>query len=353
MDGPFSRQPDFADRGHPGGAAFGYPVVPSDLLALGEVAELLGEPESSILAACRSFPEHVPAIGSGRARRFPSPALDVLRLITDATAAGVPAPAIVHLLETHHAAARELATEIQESPAGIPLGYDEATLAFDMDELSGRLHHAIQAEVLPAMQAIASDLTNIQAAMDQMRAELRSVARADHFERLRVEVQNVAAAHETRSQAVDVAAELATMQADIRPALHNLDEVKLAIEGLREEMAALRWQLDQREQLGQVVAELAELRAQVSRLEAAAHPVDVGAPPMPEPMTDDESDAGTVADPAGDSTGTGETGDAAHQEATSPEPPAEPEVDTPSAIITELASRTPRRMGRTLFADEG
>jgi hypothetical protein len=36
-------------------------------------------------------------------------------------------------------------------------------------------------------------------------------------------------------------------------------------------------------------------------------------------------------------------------------PPAgnQPDAETPSAIITEFASRTPRRMGRTLFADEG
>jgi hypothetical protein len=39
----------------------------------------------------------------------------------------------------------------------------------------------------------------------------------------------------------------------------------MAVEGVREEMAALRWQLDQ---LGRLVAELAELRAHVGRLES-------------------------------------------------------------------------------------
>jgi hypothetical protein len=48
------------------------------------------------------------------------------------------------------------------------------------------------------------------------------------------------------------------------------------------------------------------------------------------------------------------TGDDIDPADTASPPPAgnEPDAETPSTIITEFASQTSRRMGRTLFADE-
>ena len=302
-----------------------------DLLALAEVAELLGEPESAILAACQSFPEHIPVVGMGSGRRFPSIALDVLRLITDATAAGVPASAIAHLLETRYAAARNLADEIQTSPAGIPAGYDVEPVSLDLDEFVERVRAVVAADVLPQVQAVLSELGGTRAALDQM-----------HSERLSPEVMS----------------ELTKIQAQLRPALLGLDEVKLAVEGLREEMAALRWQLDQREQLGRVVAELAELRTQVGRIEAG-NSRDSAAEGQPgDDLLEQSPNEATIVGETNLSQAGADTGSAGDDgdQATTASPSqagGQPEVDTPSAIITEFASRTPRRMGRTLFADEG
>ena len=139
----------------------------------------------------------------------------------------------------------------------------------------------------------------------------------------------------------------------LRPALHSLDEVKLAVDGLREEMAALRWQLDQREQLGKLIAEVAELRAQVGRLEAGARPINTEIPDSEEPVAYGQATDGAVAEPPADSDIGGSSDDTEPAAAATAEPAAQPEPDSPSAIITEFASRTPRRMGRSLFADEG
>jgi HPt (histidine-containing phosphotransfer) domain-containing protein len=354
VDGPFSRQPEFVARGHQGEAIAGHPDVPTVLLALGEVAELLGEPEGTILAACRSFPEHVPVVGAGRGRRFPSIALDVLRLVTDATAAGVPAQAIVHLLDTHHANARELAHEIQATPGGIPAGYEYVASPFDVDELAGRIQDALQSDVMPAIHAVTADLANTQAAIDQMRAELRDVVRADDIDRLRVETQSLLAGQISLSRDVDLTGELTKIHAELRPALHRLDEVMLAVDGLREEMAAMRWQLDQREQLGRLVLELTELRVQVSRLESIPRRSDDPDPSLSEPVANGNDAAGATEDPPLSVTEDGGLdGDTAPGFAEPAAGVAPPEPDAPSAIITEFASRTPRRMGRTLFADEG
>ena len=321
------------DHGHSGAAMHGDLDVPMDLLALAEVAELLGEPESAILAACQSFPEHIPVVGSGHGRRFPSIALDVLRLITDATAAGVPAPAVTHLLETHYTDARILADEILTAPGVIPAGYDYdiEPVSLDLDEFVERVRSVVAADVLPQVQAVVSELGGTRAALEQMHAELVGT---------------------------EFTSELTKIQTQLRPALLGLNEVKLAIEGLREEMAALRWQLDQREQLGRVVAELAELRTQVGRIEAGngRESAAVGQP-IDELPEQSANEATIVAETNlnDDGADTGPAGDDDVQAATASPPQAgtQSEVDAPSAIITEFASRTPRRMGRTLFADEG
>jgi hypothetical protein len=103
----------------------------------------------------------------------------------------------------------------------------------------------------------------------EARLDLLSTAWVDDVDPLRIETRSLAASLPLPCQAPDVTPELTNFQVQLRPALHSLAGVKLAVEDLREEMAALRWQLDQREQLGQLTAELAELRTQEGRIGAA------------------------------------------------------------------------------------
>ena len=329
-----------------------------DLLALGEVAELLGEPESAILAACRLFPEHVPVVGSGRGRRFPSIALDVLRLITDATAAGAPATAINHLIQTHYAAARDLASELLDSPGRITAGDEDEPAQIDIDELVGRIQGVVEASILPVVQMLASEVGATKVAVEQVRAEFQDTARADDLDLLRVETRSLTASQHSPAGAADIPSELATIQAQLRPALHSLNEVKVAVEGLREEMAALRWQLDQREQLGLLIAEIAELRTQMAHLESTSHERAEGNHAPGESLDRDVTGTGSVEEtqvPDGVIAASSAPSDDIEQPTTEQQLPAaaQLEPDSPSAIITEFASRTPRRMGRTLFADEG
>jgi hypothetical protein len=79
-------------------------------------------------------------------------------------------------------------------------------------------------------------------------------------------------------------------------------------------------------------------------------------------LSDDESPAAMAVEPES-SRDTGDPGEADSTEsgdvldlgATAPQPPSgsQMEAGALSAIITEFASRTPRRMSRTLFAEEG
>ena len=205
---------------------------------------------------------------------------------------------------------------------------------------------------------LASEVNSTREAVEQVRADLSGAARADDLNLLRVQTRSLTTSQQPPAGAADVSAELTNIQAQLRPALHGPDEVKVAVDGLREEMAALRWQLDQREQLGLLVADLAELRAQVARIDSTGRE-RTGANQEPGASLDHDGmkarsleEENALADIDADSSAPGDD-----IEPPTAEPPlpvaAQPELDTPSAIITEFASRTPRRMGRTLFADEG
>jgi hypothetical protein len=106
-----------------------------------------------------------------------------------------------------------------------------------------------------------------------------------------------------------------------------------------------------------VVAELAELRTQVGRIETLGRESEAAGQPAhesPEPSTSESAIAEEI-NQTGVGAESGSGGVTADQANTESLPPSDTllGVDTPSAIITEFASRTPRRMGRTLFADEG
>jgi hypothetical protein len=58
------------------------------LLTLRAIAERLGLPESTVRYYRDAFPDLVPTVGMGRRRRYPEPAVEVLRRIADGYAAG-------------------------------------------------------------------------------------------------------------------------------------------------------------------------------------------------------------------------------------------------------------------------
>jgi DNA-binding transcriptional MerR regulator len=69
------------------------------LLMLREVAEALALPESTVRYYRDIFLDHIPTIGTGRRRRYPPPAVAVLRTIADGYAAGRSRAAILGMLD--------------------------------------------------------------------------------------------------------------------------------------------------------------------------------------------------------------------------------------------------------------
>jgi len=63
-------------------------VSEEPLLSLRQVAELLGRPVSTVRYYRDAFLDHVPVVGMGRRRRYPPPAVAVLRTIAQGFAAG-------------------------------------------------------------------------------------------------------------------------------------------------------------------------------------------------------------------------------------------------------------------------
>jgi DNA-binding transcriptional MerR regulator len=63
-------------------------------LTAAEIARRLGEPESTVRYHARRFSSFVPTTGSGRSRRYPEDAVDVLRVIGEQLRAGTPAAEI-------------------------------------------------------------------------------------------------------------------------------------------------------------------------------------------------------------------------------------------------------------------
>ena len=69
------------------------------LLTLREVANQLGLPESTVRYYRDAFLDHIPSIGMGRRRRYPPPALAVLRTIAEGYGAGRSRSAILGTLD--------------------------------------------------------------------------------------------------------------------------------------------------------------------------------------------------------------------------------------------------------------
>ena len=69
------------------------------LLTLKQVAETLDLPESTVRYYRDAFLDHIPSIGTGRRRRYPTPAIAVLRTVAEGYAAGRSRDAILSTLE--------------------------------------------------------------------------------------------------------------------------------------------------------------------------------------------------------------------------------------------------------------
>lgn len=327
-----------------------------DILDLAEVAELLGEPQSTILAACERFPNHVPTYGADAWKRFPSVALDVLRLITDAMTAGSPPEATIHLIETHFPEETTHAFGLDEEPERpledldpveplLPDPHDEIVVDAAADDQAATIMESIQAGLAPVMRTFDAALLTLRSEMTGIRERLALTARADDLDLLRVETRGIAV-----RRAESVATDL-RLQATLTAIDDAVDETRRELSALRHEVAVLRAQFDYRE-------ELAELRAEVQRLDwigrrggDSARPPIVAVPSEPtpprglassEPPSRSELNPSAITDesPPG---GLSETRNGAS---------LGPPDDSAPTRITRFAARTPRRMGRSLLADE-
>ena len=69
------------------------------LFTLREIADQLSLPESTVRYYRDAFLDHIPSVGTGRRRRYPEPALAVLRTIAGAYASGRSRPEILALID--------------------------------------------------------------------------------------------------------------------------------------------------------------------------------------------------------------------------------------------------------------
>lgn len=334
-----------------------------DILDLTDVSELLGETEAVIVAACAQFPDHVPTTGTGLRRGFPPIALDVLRLITDSIAAGVPHEATLHLVETHFPtvpaalASNEGTQTAPPTPDPVAehasLVDDESSVDCDpmAPDLALLVRGAVDAAVLPLVRDLVAGLSSMREETLAIRADLGLTTRSDDLELLRVETRGIARAIAEMPDAKEIiSAASAALQSEIAG-------VRRVSDDLRSEIALLRAGLDQRDQFGEITAELDRLRSDLHRLTLAAQrstdfprPVVLSAgdgsgsthqvePERPNGFKFERHSGGPTPDSA---PSPGDLAAATHETAD----------DAPPAVITQFASRTPRRMGRSLVADD-
>lgn len=324
-----------------------------DLLHLWEVAELLGEPEAVIVAACEEFPAYVPSVGSGPRQRFPSVALDVLRVVTDAMASGAPTSATVHLIQAHFspetlAPPSDLQPDDPE-PAPPVLGADQLPLHPEpepLDRPSADVGAIVEAAVDRAfalhVHDLAVDMSLIRAELHAVRDLVGVTARSDDLALLRVELRGISTAAASPLPGSDiVAANIASLET-------ALGAQQGALEAIQTELSALRAQIQGRSDLTAVTAEFAGLREALQR-------------PNPDtPHASDHDEALSISANGGGNGGMhwpnperrSVPRPERHDRPESPPGDADPDAEPQPAVITQFAGRTPRRMGRSLFADE-
>ncbi len=337
-----------------------------DILDLTEVAELLGESDTVIRAACDRFPDHIPMVVSGRHRRFPSIALDVLRLVTDSMAAGAPDETTRHLIETHFPPNPSVPTIsnlaaipslVPETPGEPEHARTDPEIAHG-DETAVNLATVVRDEVAATVSPVDhkpnDELAGILECMGSMQDDVRHMSRADDLALLRVETRGIAAS-------VTAIPELfVTVHAAITSLSSDLAKLRHASNHIQAEIASLQTHLDLRDQIAEFATELANLRVETQRLTLSA-PRQIE---HPRPIAFAAAD-GTGGGPRSSGEITRSNG---HHPTEQPETdhtleanvdsvdptegPFDAVVDQPTGIITQFASRTPRRMGRSLFADD-
>jgi DNA-binding transcriptional MerR regulator len=100
----------------------------AELLTIAEIARRLNLPESTVRYYRDRFADYVPVVGSGRGRRYPAEALEIIRFVADGLRANVPAedieialaarfPVTVHQQQQSAATQQQAAAVPQQSAA--------------------------------------------------------------------------------------------------------------------------------------------------------------------------------------------------------------------------------------------
>lgn len=327
-----------------------------DLLDLSEVAELLGEPEAAILAACERFPESVPTVGNGSDRRFPSVALDVLRLITDAMAAGAPPEATIHLLATHFppdtdpVAQPEVSETSSESSSPRsssperPLDEIVAAVLGDQETL---IRETVERETAAVRRHIDLAFLALRDEIKDVRSGLALTARAADLDAFRTESRATTASASASASASRETISSADVSAAVAPLGDAIGTLLRGIDGLRAELSSLRAEIVEQTQGAELATAVAELRTDIQGITAhAQRPIDQLRPVVVAAAAVDTSVANVPKTNIQDGQGI-DGNDAVNGTMTHGADDSEA-----SGIITRLATRAPRRMGRSFAADE-
>jgi len=97
------------------------------LLTLRQVADDLGLPESTVRYYRDAFLDHIPSVGTGRRRRYPPPAVAVLRSIAAGYASGRSHQQILHGLDGMAPRPADVSAAPEEEPRARPRDPDEVS----------------------------------------------------------------------------------------------------------------------------------------------------------------------------------------------------------------------------------
>ena len=137
----------------------------SDLLTMAEIARQLNLPESTVRYYRNRFPEFIPAVGDGRARRYRPEALDVLRFIANAMRAQTPAEDVKAALQ----ASFPVNVEPQQQTATT-----QQQTAAVLRELIADVVRATTADTEKALLEVAEETATLRSETQQLRNELHA-----------------------------------------------------------------------------------------------------------------------------------------------------------------------------------
>src|SRR5690349_18194602 len=91
-------------------------MADEQLYTLRQLADQLGLPESTVRYYRDAFLDHIPSVGTGRRRRYPAQAAQVLRSIAKSYAEGTPRADIIASIHGRQPAAHVAVTANTEKP---------------------------------------------------------------------------------------------------------------------------------------------------------------------------------------------------------------------------------------------